>query len=152
MSEYRDVLIEWKDEPEEQYLTTVAIAANWVEGEDDDGVFFYFSNEQEFEQAKLDNDEFEFRIVGWTIITPANVNVDVSKATIISIQVFVQNVRMEKSMDEQAVEIRENLAEYFKDPESYTLFDFEEIFQDRDPFEFLWKRYGRTCVKGMVGK
>jgi hypothetical protein len=63
--------------------------------------------------------------------------VDVSKATIISIQVFVQNVRMEKSMDEQAVEIRENLAEYFKDPESYTLFDFEEIFQDRDPFEFL---------------
>jgi hypothetical protein len=40
-------------------------------------------------------------------------------------------------MDEQAVEIRENLAEYFKDPESYTLFDFEEIFQDRDPFEFL---------------
>ena len=64
-------------------------------------------------------------------------NVDVSKATIISIQVFVQNVRMEKSMDEQAVEIRENLAEYFKDPESYTLFDFEEIFQDRDPFEFL---------------
>jgi hypothetical protein len=64
MSEYRDVLIEWKDEPEEQYLTTVAIAANWVEGEDDDGVFFYFSNEQEFEQAKLDNDEFEFRIVG----------------------------------------------------------------------------------------
>ena len=64
MAEYRQVLVEWKDEPDEKYLTTVAIAANWVEGEDDDNVFFYFSNEQEFEQAKLDNDEFEFRIVG----------------------------------------------------------------------------------------
>ena len=62
---------------------------------------------------------------------------DVSKATIISIQVFVQNVRMERNMDEQAIEIRANLAEYFKTPEAYTLFDFEEIFQDRDPFEFL---------------
>lgn len=64
-------------------------------------------------------------------------NVDVSKATIISIQVFVQNVRMERNMDEQAIEIRANLAEYYATPEAYTLFDFEEIFQDRDPFEFL---------------
>jgi hypothetical protein len=64
MSEYRDVLIEWKDEPEEKYLTTVAIDTKWTEGEDDDGIFFYFHNENEFEQAKLDNDEFEFRIVG----------------------------------------------------------------------------------------
>tara|TARA_B110000259_G_C14009031_1_gene398919 strand:+ start:140 stop:274 length:135 start_codon:yes stop_codon:yes gene_type:complete len=44
---------------------------------------------------------------------------------------------MERNMDEQAIEIRANLAEYFKTPEVYTLFDFEEIFQDRDPFEFL---------------
>jgi hypothetical protein len=63
--------------------------------------------------------------------------VDVSKATIISIQVFAQSARMERNMDEQAIEIRANLAEYFKTPEVYTLFDFEEIFQDRDPFEFL---------------
>jgi len=41
------------------------------------------------------------------------------------------------SMDEQAVEIRENLAEYYANPEEYSLQDFEDIFQDRDPFEFL---------------
>ena len=40
-------------------------------------------------------------------------------------------------MDEQAQEIREAWAEYLKNPEDYTLADFEEIFQDRDPFEFL---------------
>jgi hypothetical protein len=40
-------------------------------------------------------------------------------------------------MDEQAAEIRENLAEFYANPEDYTWQDFEEIFQDRDPFEFL---------------
>ena len=40
-------------------------------------------------------------------------------------------------MDEQAIEIREALADYFANPEQYSLADFEDIFQDRDPFEFL---------------
>lgn len=40
-------------------------------------------------------------------------------------------------MDEQAVEIQENLADYYANPEQYTFTDLEEIFQDRDPFEFL---------------
>jgi hypothetical protein len=40
-------------------------------------------------------------------------------------------------MDEQAQEIRENLKDYYANPEDYSLLDFEEIFQDRDPFEFL---------------
>ena len=40
-------------------------------------------------------------------------------------------------MDEQAVEIQEALTEYYANPEAYSLDDFEEIFQDRDPFEFL---------------
>ena len=40
-------------------------------------------------------------------------------------------------MDEQAVEIREAWAEYLENPEDYTLADIEEIFQDRDPFEFI---------------
>jgi hypothetical protein len=40
-------------------------------------------------------------------------------------------------MDEQAAEIRQDLADYYANPEDYTLEDFEEIFQDRDPFEFL---------------
>lgn len=40
-------------------------------------------------------------------------------------------------MDEQAVEIQEALTDYMANPERYTLADLEEIFQDRDPFEFL---------------
>lgn len=40
-------------------------------------------------------------------------------------------------MDEQAMEIREALEDYYANPQDYTLADFEEIFQDRDPFEFL---------------
>ena len=39
--------------------------------------------------------------------------------------------------DEQAEEIREALAEYYENPEAYSLADLEDIFQDRDPFEFL---------------
>jgi hypothetical protein len=44
---------------------------------------------------------------------------------------------MTNEVDEQAEEIREALADYYANPEEYTLYDFEEIFQDRDPFEFL---------------
>lgn len=39
--------------------------------------------------------------------------------------------------DEQGDRIREALAEYNESPEGYSYFDFEEIFEDRDPFEFL---------------
>jgi hypothetical protein len=40
-------------------------------------------------------------------------------------------------MDEQAEEIREALEEYYANPQDYSLQDLEDIFQDRDPFEFL---------------
>ena len=40
-------------------------------------------------------------------------------------------------MDEQALEIQDALADYYANPEQYSLADLEEIFQDRDPFEFL---------------
>ena len=40
-------------------------------------------------------------------------------------------------MDEQAQEIREELKEYYANPQDYSLQDLEDIFQDRDPFEFL---------------
>jgi hypothetical protein len=40
-------------------------------------------------------------------------------------------------MDEQAVEIQEALADYFANPSEYSFQDLEDIFQDRDPFEFL---------------
>ena len=39
--------------------------------------------------------------------------------------------------DEQAEEIIEALKDYYANPEDYSLEDLEEIFQDRDPFEFL---------------
>jgi hypothetical protein len=39
--------------------------------------------------------------------------------------------------DEQATEIMEALDDYYANPEAYSFRDLEEIFQDRDPFEFL---------------
>ena len=40
-------------------------------------------------------------------------------------------------MDEQAEEIMADYADYMANPGAYTLQDFEDIFQDRDPFEFI---------------
>lgn len=40
-------------------------------------------------------------------------------------------------MDEQAEEIREALEDYYANPQNYSIQDLEDIFQDRDPFEFL---------------
>ena len=39
--------------------------------------------------------------------------------------------------DEQGIEILDALEEYYNNPQSYSFQDFEDIFQDRDPFEFL---------------
>lgn len=47
---------------------------------------------------------------------------------------MVYNVTMR---DEQAEEIIEALNDYYANPQDYTIADLEEIFQDRDPFEFL---------------
>lgn len=40
-------------------------------------------------------------------------------------------------MDEQAEEIMSDLEDYMANPQGYSQQDFEDIFQDRDPFEFL---------------
>jgi hypothetical protein len=40
-------------------------------------------------------------------------------------------------MDEQAERIKEALDEFFQYKRVYTSQDFEDIFEDRDPFEFL---------------
>jgi hypothetical protein len=37
----------------------------------------------------------------------------------------------------QADRIKENLADYMDNPEQYSLADFEDIFEDADPFEYL---------------
>ena len=39
--------------------------------------------------------------------------------------------------DEQAMEILEDLQDWYENPQAYSMQDFEDIFQDRDPFEFL---------------
>jgi hypothetical protein len=39
--------------------------------------------------------------------------------------------------DEQAEEILEALRDYYENPQDYSITDLEDIFQDRDPFEFL---------------
>jgi len=45
---------------------------------------------------------------------------------------------MDKSGEQEQTErIIENLREYQQNTEEYSLEDFEEIFEDRDPFEFL---------------
>jgi len=45
---------------------------------------------------------------------------------------------MDKSGEQEQTErIIENLREYQQNTEEYSLADFEEIFEDRDPFEFL---------------
>lgn len=37
----------------------------------------------------------------------------------------------------QDTEILDALADYYENPQQYTLQDLEEIFQDRDPMEFI---------------
>ena len=44
---------------------------------------------------------------------------------------------MNNPVDEQADAIKERLTDYYENPEEYSLEDFEDIFEDRDPFEFL---------------
>lgn len=64
MSVYKQVLIEWHDEPDVEYLVTVSIDEAWNDLEDDDNIFFYFAKESEFEEARqLGDNGYEFRIV-----------------------------------------------------------------------------------------
>ena len=60
--EERRVVIEWHDQPNEFFETTVVIDENFPEYEDDVTVFFYFSSQSDFDQAKT-GEGFEFRIV-----------------------------------------------------------------------------------------
>jgi len=64
MSDYteREVLVTWRDEPEIEFYTLVAITPAWTELEADEDVFFYFSDEDEYLEAlKNGTDEFTIR-------------------------------------------------------------------------------------------
>lgn len=43
----------------------------------------------------------------------------------------------DKPVDEQAERIRENLKDWRENPQDYSWTDIEDIFEDRDPVEFL---------------
>jgi hypothetical protein len=40
-------------------------------------------------------------------------------------------------VDEQAEVIKERVKEFWESERQYSLSEFEEMFEDRDPFEFL---------------
>ena len=44
---------------------------------------------------------------------------------------------MSNEHDEQGERIKETVKDYHKNPQEYSFEDFEEMFEDRDPFEFL---------------
>ena len=65
MIEYKDVLVQWHDDPDNKFATTVVINKVWTEEdeENDSHIFFYFSNTTEYEEAKQPGDNgYEFRI------------------------------------------------------------------------------------------
>lgn len=39
--------------------------------------------------------------------------------------------------DEQGERIKEAVKDYWGNPQKYSYADFEEMFEDRDPFEFM---------------
>ena len=62
MRDLKEVVIAYNDDPETELLVTVCVDGEWVdEDADDDGIFYYFRDEKEFERAKdPGNTEFEF--------------------------------------------------------------------------------------------
>ena len=65
MATIKRVVVEWNDEPGVEFTTLVSVDEPWNPLEDEPGMFFYFANPEEFEQAKQKNTDldFEFRII-----------------------------------------------------------------------------------------
>jgi hypothetical protein len=64
MAEFREVLISWRDTPDDCFIATVGInAASNPLDEDDDNVFFWFADEAEFQYCLLNGeDEFTMEV------------------------------------------------------------------------------------------
>ncbi len=43
----------------------------------------------------------------------------------------------EQLRDEQGERIKELVRDYYENPQEYSFQEFEDMFEDRDPFEFL---------------
>lgn len=61
MARFTHVTVQDKD-TDETMQVMVGIGFEW-EGEPDDGVYYYFASEAEFESAKFYDANFEFRII-----------------------------------------------------------------------------------------
>lgn len=55
----REVLVTWRDEPEREFFARVHIDQKWNELEDELDIFFFFSSEEEYQDA-LTNGTEEF--------------------------------------------------------------------------------------------
>ena len=52
--ETRDVLVYWRDQPETSGMfTKVCIDGDWIDGEDDLDIFYYFTDEATYRDALL---------------------------------------------------------------------------------------------------
>jgi len=51
--------------------------------------------------------------------------------------IYIPTVPISEGEKEQNERIKENVKDYHENPEDYTFNDFEEMFEDRDPFEFF---------------
>ena len=60
--QYKSVQIAWLDEPDRAINTLVGIG-EWNEDLDDDRIFFYFADEDEYQLAKLPSGMNDFRII-----------------------------------------------------------------------------------------
>jgi hypothetical protein len=63
MPEEKWVTVAYHDEPEDELMVFVSIDKKWIEGEDDDNIFFYFDTQEEYENAKQIDNGLEFRIL-----------------------------------------------------------------------------------------
>lgn len=61
----KEVLVTWKDEPNREFYTLVEINEDWLtdySDVNDDGIFFYFSTEEEYQELlKTGTEEFTMR-------------------------------------------------------------------------------------------
>lgn len=61
----KEVLVTWRDDPEREFYTLVAITDDKITdySEGDDQIFFYFTTEEEFQNALVNGtEEFTMRL------------------------------------------------------------------------------------------
>lgn len=58
MAQFREVLISWRDNPDDCFLVTVGVDGAWNSlDEEDDDVFFWFASEREYQECLVNGEE-----------------------------------------------------------------------------------------------